>query len=137
MNHVSVSPTDGNGPTQGQRKTLTSCADVDNDSILKAEDRQVYLFRSVGPCLVQLFSLDSKTSKSKALLHQCNQLIISNNQVKQEGYSGREDQLPNYKACVLKNLIFSDNSHTKKKTNGASVMQRHAQQRDRTVSIFI
>ena len=23
MNHVSVSPTDGNGPTQGQRKTLT------------------------------------------------------------------------------------------------------------------
>ena len=22
MNHVSVSPTDGNGPTQGQRKTL-------------------------------------------------------------------------------------------------------------------
>ena len=24
MNHVSVSPTDGNGPTQGQRKTLTT-----------------------------------------------------------------------------------------------------------------
>ena len=24
MSHVSVSPTDGNGPTQGQRKTLTS-----------------------------------------------------------------------------------------------------------------
>ena len=23
MNHVSVSPTDGNGPTQGHRKTLT------------------------------------------------------------------------------------------------------------------
>ena len=23
MNHVSVSPTNGNGPTQGQRKTLT------------------------------------------------------------------------------------------------------------------
>ena len=23
MNHVNVSPTDGNGPTQGQRKTLT------------------------------------------------------------------------------------------------------------------
>ena len=23
MNHVSVSPTDGNGPTQGERKTLT------------------------------------------------------------------------------------------------------------------
>ena len=23
MNHVSVSPTDGNGPTQGKRKTLT------------------------------------------------------------------------------------------------------------------
>ena len=23
INHVSVSPTDGNGPTQGQRKTLT------------------------------------------------------------------------------------------------------------------
>ena len=23
MNHVSVSPTDGNGPTQGQRKTPT------------------------------------------------------------------------------------------------------------------
>ena len=23
MNHVIVSPTDGNGPTQGQRKTLT------------------------------------------------------------------------------------------------------------------
>ena len=23
MNHVSVSPTDGTGPTQGQRKTLT------------------------------------------------------------------------------------------------------------------
>ena len=23
MNHVSVSPTDGNGPTQGQRTTLT------------------------------------------------------------------------------------------------------------------
>ena len=23
MNHVSVSPADGNGPTQGQRKTLT------------------------------------------------------------------------------------------------------------------
>ena len=23
MNHVSFSPTDGNGPTQGQRKTLT------------------------------------------------------------------------------------------------------------------
>ena len=23
MNHVSVSPTDGNGPKQGQRKTLT------------------------------------------------------------------------------------------------------------------
>ena len=23
MNHVTVSPTDGNGPTQGQRKTLT------------------------------------------------------------------------------------------------------------------
>ena len=23
MNHVSVSPTDGNGPTQGQKKTLT------------------------------------------------------------------------------------------------------------------
>ena len=23
MNHVSVNPTDGNGPTQGQRKTLT------------------------------------------------------------------------------------------------------------------
>ena len=23
MNHASVSPTDGNGPTQGQRKTLT------------------------------------------------------------------------------------------------------------------
>ena len=23
MNHVSASPTDGNGPTQGQRKTLT------------------------------------------------------------------------------------------------------------------
>ena len=23
MNHVSVSPTDGNGPTQGRRKTLT------------------------------------------------------------------------------------------------------------------
>ena len=23
MNHVSVSPTDGNGPTQGQRKNLT------------------------------------------------------------------------------------------------------------------
>ena len=23
MNHVSVSPTDGNGPTQGQRETLT------------------------------------------------------------------------------------------------------------------
>ena len=23
MNHVSVSPTDGNGPTQGQRRTLT------------------------------------------------------------------------------------------------------------------
>ena len=24
MNHVSVTPTNGNGPTQGQRKTLTS-----------------------------------------------------------------------------------------------------------------
>ena len=24
MNHVSVSPIDGNGPTQGQRKTLTT-----------------------------------------------------------------------------------------------------------------
>ena len=24
MNHVSVNPTDGNGPTQGQRQTLTS-----------------------------------------------------------------------------------------------------------------
>ena len=26
MNHVRVSPTDGNGPTQGQRKTLTRVA---------------------------------------------------------------------------------------------------------------
>ena len=28
MNHVSVSPTDGNGPTQGQRKTLTRVGTV-------------------------------------------------------------------------------------------------------------
>ena len=33
MNHVSVSPTDGNGPTQGQRKTLTRVG----IHILKAE----------------------------------------------------------------------------------------------------
>ena len=32
MNHVSVSPTDGNGPTQGQRKTLTRVGTLEKNS---------------------------------------------------------------------------------------------------------
>ena len=34
MNHVSVSPTDGNGPTQGQRKTLTRVGIEDSSSVI-------------------------------------------------------------------------------------------------------
>ena len=36
--HVSVSPTDGNGPTQGQRKTLT-CRSVGGAAVIKLEGR--------------------------------------------------------------------------------------------------
>ena len=31
MNHVSIGPTDGNGPTQGQRKTLTKSTSSGKD----------------------------------------------------------------------------------------------------------
>ena len=45
MNHVSVSPTNGNGPTQGQRKTLTFCIHntVSNDSHMTFFGHFVYL----------------------------------------------------------------------------------------------
>ena len=44
MNHVSVSPTDGTGPTQGQRKTLTRVAKVCYSvlNILSEKDRQLW-----------------------------------------------------------------------------------------------
>ena len=42
MNHVSVSPTDGNGPTQGQRKTLTR---VGNEPTTFGLDRLSYKVR--------------------------------------------------------------------------------------------
>ena len=50
MNHVSVSPTYGNGPTQGQRKTLTmveidslchGCVTVDNAN---ASNLYIYIY---------------------------------------------------------------------------------------------
>ena len=74
MNHVSVSPTDGNGPTQGQRKTLTRvgiepcsrltrCSRLLSDGLLPSDlvDQSVERRRSnpkvVGsiPTLVRVF----------------------------------------------------------------------------------
>ena len=38
MNHVSVCPTDGNGPTQGQRKTLTRVGFGSCDDSIRCEE---------------------------------------------------------------------------------------------------
>ena len=54
MNHVSVSPTDGNGPTQGQRKTLTR---VGIDLVAQSVERRRSNPKVVGsiPTLVRVF----------------------------------------------------------------------------------
>ena len=46
MNHVSVSPTDGNGPTQGQRKTLT-----DHKDRLYKRNLSLYLYMLIAVTL--------------------------------------------------------------------------------------
>ena len=47
MNHVSVSPTDGNGPTQGQRKTLTrvqeDCRKIAGSGLSYSHLKELYL----------------------------------------------------------------------------------------------
>ena len=45
MNHVSVSPTDGNGPTQGQRKTPTRVGTADHF----VESRLLFVTREIHP----------------------------------------------------------------------------------------
>ena len=52
INHVSVSPTDGNGPTQGQRKTLTrvvspfSCSSSLTPFPKRGKTRLMFFFQS-------------------------------------------------------------------------------------------
>ena len=58
MNHVSVSPTDGNRPTQGQRKTLTRVGRLlPSDLVAQSVERQRCNPKVVGsiPTLVRVF----------------------------------------------------------------------------------
>ena len=49
MNHVSVSPTDGNGPTQGQRKTLTRVGIEPEGRGLNSHPGQSFSLSLCGP----------------------------------------------------------------------------------------
>ena len=57
MNHVSVSPTDGNGPTQGQRKTLT------NVCLTEEQQPQTYCIE-IFNCHIQVLGVGNRMGPS-------------------------------------------------------------------------
>ena len=63
MNHVSVSPTDGNGPTQGQRKTLTRVGIVH----VHCRDFNIFSSHSLLPSDLVAQSVERRRSNQKVV----------------------------------------------------------------------
>ena len=71
MNHVSVSPTDGNGPTPGQKKTLTRVGIEPTTSGLDLYRLSVMVRReqAVGTEDVKVTAMDMYKYKERLRLH--------------------------------------------------------------------
>ena len=86
MNHVSVSPTDGNGPTQGQRKTLTRVGiepttfRLDRSPLLYRLSYKVRRGQAVGNEDVKVTAMDMYKYKERLRLYKhwpCSTYILN------------------------------------------------------------